>query len=276
MIKKMIVLLFCLFFLSACGILGNGSNDTISKEPITTDIVSNGPVTTDTVSTDMITPTQYPTVPYPDLGYPIIKRDDEDIGSRIEDFKEKLTIAVEVINIFVEHPSDDNTTIILDLNISLQNMGKEEIILRKPLQARIDFYSNIKIAIESLDGSKVKFPINFIYYVKSPLICDSEDDFISLRPGETLNTLHKVELPNILSVMGIDTLESFNLFIRYSNYDVGYQLSPKEWMSSQYLESLDFGSIDEYTEWLIENTIIVDLNAWVGVVETNKILVELP
>jgi len=276
MIKKVIVLIFWLSFLTHCGFLENDSNDIVSDEPITTDIVSNEPVTTDTVSSNVITPTQYPTVPYPDLGYPIIKRDDIDIDSRIEYFKEKLTINAELLDISIEYPSDDDITIILDLNTSLQNIGKEEMILRKPLQARIDFYSNIIVSIESLDGSKVEFPIRFIYFIEPPMFSYSEDDFTSLRSGETLSTAHKVELPNLLSVMEVDTLEGFFLSVRYRNYDVGYRLSPKEWMPSQYLESLDFGSMDEYEEWYVENTIIIDLNAWVGVVETDKILVELP
>ena len=215
--------------------------------------------------------------------YPILTFDDIDFKSREHASKLDLNLILEHVNI-VSSCNGDDPLIVVNSKISLINSSNNKLFVRSPLGLRfVDSVSNLVVSITYLNGETINFyEIPFDHYVdRHPLLEPAEEDFILLGSGEKLSYFNEIVIPKSYTESGqLITIKpgKYIFSIYYWNYQVGFNISSLDLVNNSNYENLENrgqnSRMNIYEDQ--ENELLVDLNSWIGRVDSNVEFISVP
>ena len=224
-----------------------------------------------------------PTVSTPQVIQVISQQDIFDImPNRIEKFENKLIISIDLEGLDVSSKPDDLLdSHIIDLLVSFKNVSLSPIVLRMPITIGTDgldgTVNDLTAIFSRRDGSKMSvegisnYP-NRLNVRNDPPV--THNNFIILDTGESLAMPIEIAIPLVYieynNYSGKLPSGEYNLSIAYRNIDIGYKVSYEK------TPPVTFESLQSEDKWYFENTLFADLDAWVGLVQSNTIQFAIP
>lgn len=195
---------------------------------------------------------------------------------RTKDFDGSLSVTIALNNLKLSNSTTDLLDPhIINLTIAFKNISSEPLVLKKPISIGISgsswLLNDLVFILQNEDQDSMS--VGDITHYVSGLPYLTTSDFVQLRTKGVFTLPVKMEVPLLIfkGEKSGSKLPAGNYLIwaLYRNADIGYTLP----MTSTPPYFSDWDS--EYN-WSIENTMVADLNAWVGMVESNKVEFSIP
>jgi len=171
---------------------------------------------------------------------------------------------------------------VVALEVTFLNISSDTLVLKKPISiaitdppASIIYDLTIIIENESNIPMSIAPMSNFVSEKGLPEVPReaSFSDFTRLSRNEEYTLNFETRLPIVLfgtnGFVGNLPKGHYFIYLQYSNIKVGYEL-PQE------ITPPFFSDVQSEEEWYWENTKVADLNAWVGIVQSNKVEFFIP
>lgn len=197
--------------------------------------------------------------------------------TRYEDSENTISMSVQVKGIkFTKQTDKSVDSRSLQLIAHFKNVSTNPIVFRRPITygfVGVNSCANdIEIMIEKKNGPQMNVTANSNYpcgYESVPSPEVSPEDFLEIEPGDVFSYPIEIALPGVLiktpKYIGELPPGTYKLKVEYKNLDIGYELPlditpPARFENSQ-----------AELEWYDNNTLVVDLKAWVGSVISNEV-----
>ena len=175
--------------------------------------------------------------------------------SRQNGFVGTLSLEVKVNSVYITESSarlpqggqEMGSVLVVSINIVFKNAAQTSITLQKPLPAKFGGDSNVDLLLETVNGT----PVGTLVSLSSvSVFADSPDDYIVLNPGDNVGMKCEVEMPNFAEGNNYFPPQpgEYLIHARYMNSSVGYSVSGGN---------------------------VADMNAWVGIQESNRAFLEI-
>lgn len=191
----------------------------------------------------------------------------DSMDDRYKASKNALKIHIKVQHVSMSQSPEEPHTIQMD--ISFKNTSHRPIVFREPKSIGFDTY----------DGKRL-YDLTFILkdadmnvispYEQNPNLLENnytKDDFLVIDPGNIHTISVNLPLPTKYMDGHRDLLQEgiYKVTAMYWNYEIGYEI-PLKITPTPPIED-----VDKYLDWFATNQMIVDLNAWVGMIESQEV-----
>ena len=202
--------------------------------------------------------------------------DREYIRERREGFEDALSMNASIIDTVIGQGEIGGEHIRIHVFVVFKNNSNRPLTIVNPTEiSPFGWYgnsrTNITVNIFRSDGSSVDFKVKLHVTYSHPPLGSSEADFIMLDKGESLYRNYSVgfslndedkDLSSEFLPPGIYTMT-----FTYTNHAVGYNFDTDQWNPPP---DFDESILDLSTRYT------VDINAWVGMLESNSVEFEVP
>lgn len=203
--------------------------------------------------------------------------------TRISESPDTLMLSVKINNIEISEKPNENPHIIT-LDIDFKNKSGHSIVLKKPrstgftgqgLMGYPIMFNDVGIVIQRKDGTEMGVPFSSQLIARPPakdsqqaFLYHRPEDFIVLENGEAFSYTFIGALPIVLFEGETSATElpsgTYTLFLAYRNDFIGYQ------------PPVDATATVNFDYFYGPTAQIVDLNAWVGSLVSNKVEFTIP
>lgn len=199
--------------------------------------------------------------------------------SRIEDFKNTISLSIVGESIEISKYSDFPDLQRIKLELHFKNLSDNSVVFRRPITYGfprdeapandVEFYIEPKIGPPMAFSGTSNYPVNLGVPTAPEIVLA---DFITIEPGGIFSYPVDVLLPYIKDIGYAGKLlpGTYKLQAEYVNNAMGYEL-PLE-----VTPPASFDNVQAEFEWYDDHTMIVDLNAWVGQVWSNEVEFTVP
>lgn len=207
----------------------------------------------------------------------------ESVSERRQNFDGRLSITITLDDIRVSKSKDDlSDPHVVALEVTFLNISSDTLVLKKPISLAItdppaSIIYDLTIIIEN--DSNIPMSVtpmsNFVSEKGLSKVPREESlsDFIQLSRNDKFALNFETRLPIVLfganGFVGNLPKGNYFIYLQYSNIKIGYKL-PLE------ITPPFFSDVQSEEEWYFENIKVADLNAWVGIVKSNKVEFSIP
>jgi hypothetical protein len=199
------------------------------------------------------------------------------LPTREAESNNKILLSVESGDIS-RSSTDSKHSSFLNLNVKFKNISATPIMIKKPVTygyfGSLGSGNDIEIVINRQNGAPIhvaplsNYPGSDIHGRGLPAVTIS--DFIQIKPGDIYTFPIHFTLPPVYysdtGYKGDLPAGKYNLFVFYSNRLIGYKLP-------EVTPTVKIEADDKRFDWILDNNYEVDLNAWIG--QINSEIIEL-